>query len=136
MIKTIALFAICSIFTGCALTEDVSLKMQLTEKQRIAAEKMREASYKVCVRVQYENQQSTVQKPGEVVITTQGKIIRLYESNEYWYKGIMTAQGVIDSIFYNEKDGRILCGQKNWDQFSNTAAIQFREIGEPPKKTL
>lgn len=136
MKKLISILTACAALHACALTEDVSLKMQLTEKQRFAAEKLRDASQKVCVRVQYEDEQSTKRKQGDIKITAQGKVVRLYESKDNWYKGTVIGQGVTDNIFYNDKDNRIVCGQKNWNDFSNSGAVQFLEVGELEKKRL
>jgi hypothetical protein len=136
MNKLIFVSMACIALSACALTEDVSLKMQLTDKQRVAAEKLRDATQRICVRVQYLDEESKKARLGDMKITEQGKVVRLYSSKENWYKGTVIAQGITDNIFYNESDGRIICGQKNWDEFSNSGSVQFLEVGELEKKKL
>jgi hypothetical protein len=125
-----------ALIQGCAVNTDVSQKLKLTGAQANASEKIRQALTSPCVKVNYASQSDEKPRPGGVQITTAALVTRLYEGQEGWYRGTVIAQGIIDEVFYNEKTGRIVCGQKDWNRFSNSARVSFTEVGIPLKPSL
>jgi hypothetical protein len=136
MKNLISLFVISFLIQACAVTEDVTLKTQLTTAQKDAVEQLRLAVGRTCHKIQYEDAAQTKQRPGQIAIVDSAKVTRLYESTSGWYRGLVNAQGIIDNVYYNSRDKRIVCGQKQWDSFSNSAAIVFSEVGIAVQKTL
>ncbi len=136
MKKSIAILFVCVLIQACATNEDVLLKTQLSAAQKNAVDQIRGAVGRVCHKIQYEDAAQTKQRPGHVNIVDSAKVTRLFESDSGWFRGQVHSQGIIDNVFYNERDKRIVCGQKQWDSFANTASIVFREVGSAPQKSL
>ena len=129
--KSFTYMALVALFSGCAITEDVSSKLPLNPEQLEVVQAMQASVSTVCVTVIYV--EDVPRGKGGVTIRKQGKVVRLYDSNAGWFKGLVMAQGTVDDIYYNSIDKSTICGQKSWDKFPDTSQIEFKEIGVPTK---
>jgi hypothetical protein len=59
---------------------------------------------------------------------------RFYIGNGDWYKATTASQGVIDNIYYNTKSYRFVCGDHQWNSFSNSREIDFKEYGSSERR--
>ncbi|MES3041842.1 MAG: hypothetical protein V4730_11925 [Pseudomonadota bacterium] len=125
------------VLSGCAVTADVTEKMQLSSEQNHAVNMIRAHSSQTCRVAYYEGPEpSAKQKGGTVEVLKPATVTRLFHSTQGWYKALVVTQGITDYIFYHPGLERGICGQRQWDEFSNTAGIQFTEVGLPPRKSL
>ena len=129
--KSFTYMALVALLSGCAITEDVSSKLPLNPEQLEVVKAMQTNFSTLCELVTYV--EDLPRGKGGVKIREQGKVVRLYESNAGWFKGLVMAQGAVDNIYYNSINGRTICGQKSWDKFPDTSQIEFKEIGVPTK---
>lgn len=113
--------------SGC-VAPDVLATANLPENLRQTAHEMRLRGAYQCTTHKYE-QSSGRKLTGDVKISTEVTLRRFYISDNDWYKAEIIGNGVIDNIFYSPKTGKFVCGQKNWDSYSDTKNIAFQEYG-------
>ncbi len=134
--KYIAVACITLARVGCAVTGDVTTKLNLSEGDRRAVENIRTKANSRCVIVTTNPRDVTPTPSGRTAFTSKATITRLYLARENWYKAEFRNQGVIGNVYYDPGTDRLICSQQEWDRFSNTAGMQFHEVGTPTKPRL
>lgn len=122
-----------SFLAGCLATADLASEQELSPGDKLIAQKIASLGSQICTRHTYDPA-TNVKKSGEMKITSNIVIKRFYKSEGDWFKVEAVADGVWDNIFYNKSSGQIVCGQKQWDSYSNAKGIEFREHSSVAKK--
>lgn len=79
---------------------------------------------------------SPTNKPisGDVKLSTLGEVRRLYSSSRGWYKAEVVSEGIWDNVYYNTLNQALVCGEKTWQQYSDSGELKFVEVGTPQRR--
>lgn len=130
-------FIFFSIFflTGCLATSDLAKapsELLSNDEKRIASEISKIVKQR-CVSGKIEQSTGKFIKESSMKITEPAVIKRLYYSSQGWYKAEAVTNGIWDNFYYKPLDGSLVCGQRLWDEYSDTKYIQFTETGKKIK---
>lgn len=53
----------------------------------------------------------------------------MYRADGGWIKVEAVGQGVYDNVYYNERNGALVCGEKLWQTYSDSNKFTFTEVG-------
>lgn len=121
--------------TGCLATSDLATaprELLSSEEQRIAFDISRMVRQR-CVSGKIDQTSGKFISESSMKIIEPAAIKRLYYSSQGWYKAEAVTQGIWDNFYYKSSDGTLICGQRLWDEYSDTGHIQFIEIGKKIK---
>jgi len=129
--KKIFLLATTPFFVGCLATTDLSQEPKLPESERVLLSTIATNIGKTCVKVQYDSAGNKT--GGTSALNRAVNIKRYYVSDTDWIKLEANSAGVWDNVYFNRTTNRIVCGQKDWDSYSDTKFISFYEYGAERK---
>lgn len=129
--KTFAYFIITPLFVACLATTDLTQEPTLPESERVLLSSVAANIGRTCVKVQYD---TAGNRTGGTTTLNRGvSIKRYYVSDTDWIKLEANSAGVWDNVYFNRATNRIVCGQKDWDSYSDTKFIAFYEYGTERK---
>jgi hypothetical protein len=129
--KIFTYLAITPLFIGCLATTDLTQEPKLPESERILLSTIADNIGKACVKVQYD---ASGNKTGNsTALNRRVSIKRYYVSDTDWIKLEANSAGVWDNVYFNRITNRIVCGQKDWDSYSDTKLFSFYEYGTERK---
>lgn len=130
-IKIFSYFLIAPILAGCLATTDLTQEPKLPELERVLLSSVAAKIGKNCVKVQYD---SAGNKTGATsALNRSVSIKRYYVSDTDWIKLEANSAGVWDNVYINRTTNRIVCGQNDWESYSDTKFISFYEYGTERK---
>jgi len=119
-------------FAGCLATTDLAKDPVLPRDHQILLSHVADLATTRCIRVNLDP--VTGKKISDGTRFTQRMSIRRYFiSNTDWIRVEANSQGAWDNIYFNTSNNRLICGQNEWDSFSDTRAIIFTEYGTERK---
>lgn len=120
--------------TGCLASVDLTREdSPLRSSERAVAVKIAKIAASQCVTYTY-NSSTGERMSGNTAVYNPVSVKRLFLSDRGWYKAEIVADGVWDSAFLQENSDRFICGQKNWDSYSDTKEIKFFEFGAEQRR--
>jgi len=129
--KIFTYLVIAPLFIGCLATTDLTKAPKLPESERILLSKIAANIGKACVKIQYD---ASGNKTGNsTALNKRVSIKRYYVSDTDWIKLEANSAGVWDNVYFNRTTNKIVCGQKDWDSYSDTKFISFYEYGTERK---
>jgi len=129
--KIFTYLVISPLFIGCLATTDLTQAPKLPESERILLSTIAANIGKACVKVQYDV--SGNKTGNSTALNRRVSIKRYYVSDTDWIKLEANSSGVWDNVYFNRTTNRIVCGQKDWDSYSDTKFISFYEYGTERK---
>lgn len=126
--KNISIGVLVSILSGCLATTNLLTDGKLGAAHLQVANEMADRTSKNCVTVQYRG--GSEEPMNNMKMRERPDVKSLWESDSDWYKAEMLVQQAWDNIYYNNITGRLVCGQKNWDKFSESRTIRFIRVDE------
>lgn len=116
--------------TGCLATTNLLDKdnSALNSEQRSVAYEIAEKTKNNCIHYKYE-QTSERKISGDIKFSQPIEIKRMYTSDSGWYKAHVMSQGIWDNVYYNPSKFKFVCGEKLWNQYSESGKLEFSEIG-------
>lgn len=129
--KIFSYLAITPLFVGCLATTDLTQEPKLPESERVLLSTVAANIGKNCVKVQYDSAGNKT--GGTSALNRSVSIKRYYVSDTDWIKLEANSAGVWDNVYFNRTTNRIVCGQKDWDSYSDTKFISFYEYGTERK---
>jgi hypothetical protein len=114
-------------FAGCA-SVDLATDPALTSVDRQLASTMAELTQRICTHHTYE-EGSNRKLSGDMKFHAAPSVKRLYRSDTGWVKADLQYGNVWDSVYHLKSTGTTVCGEIQWQKFSNSKAVQFTEIG-------
>ena len=127
------LLATVPLFYGCFATNDIIHKSNLPESDRALLSSAVEMASKSCVKIQYDSVGN--KKDSSATAISVIHIKRYYASDIEWIKLEVNSAGVWDNIYFNQTKNIIVCGQKDWESYTDSKFISFTEFGTE-RKTL
>jgi hypothetical protein len=117
-----------ALLSACASVDLAKSGAGLSERDRAVAQRMAELMGQRCVR--YVALRSTGERyTGDVNFSGAAEIRRLYSSADgIWYKADAVNEGAWGSLYYNQRSGFFLCGEKNWSALPQLKDIVFSEV--------
>ena len=120
--------------SGCAAPDLASAPM-ISASERQVAQTIAAKTEANCVRMgllDHTNEKSESRPVGKLVSSVQ--VRRLFVSPDAnWYRAKILSSGTWDNVYFNQRNGAFVCGEKGWQEFSDSSAHSFREIGVPTK---
>ena len=113
---------------ACASVDLTKESAGLSERDRAIAQQMSELMGQRCVR--YDTLMSTGERySGDVRFSNTAEIRHLYASADgIWYKADAVNEGAWGKLYYNQRSGFFLCGEKSWSALPQLKDIVFTEV--------
>lgn len=125
--KYIFIAALITIFSGCLATTNLLTDGSLNSEDLSVAREMSELTTRHCVRVSYAG--NSEEPTNKIKFTSLPEVKAFYSSTDNWYKADLLLDGVWDSAFFQKTSKRLVCGQKQWDKYSESKELQFKKRG-------
>lgn len=129
MIKSIPLIA--TMFIGGCSTANMLLDGSLSGSNLAIATEMAESMRTQCV--YFSERRDGSDRTGNMKFTSTAEVKFFFVGDQGWFRADTMADGVSDAIFYNPQKKQYVCGQKNWDKFSDAKKISFVNVMDNPK---
>lgn len=126
-IKCTPLFLIVLSLGGCLATTNLLTDGTLSSGDLKIARESAELTTKHCVRVSYSS--GSEEPTNKIKFTSLPEVKAFYSSTDNWYKIDVLLDGVWDSTFFQSSSKRLVCGQKQWDKYSESKELQFKKRG-------
>ena len=94
---------------------------------------MAEKTKNICITFTYDPG-SGAKLSGDRKIEKLPVVKRFYTSDSGWYKIYFMINGVWDYSFYNPKEYKFICGEKQWEKLKESRKITFDEVEVELKK--
>lgn len=110
---------------GCS-TSNMLLDGSLSGSNLVIATEMAENMSTRCVH--YSERRDGSDRSGNMKFNSTAAVKFFYVGDQGWFRADVEADGVWDSVFYNPLKQQYVCGQKNWDKFSDAKRILFANV--------
>lgn len=125
--RFISIFTAVLSLSGCLATTNLLTDGTLNSEDLSIAVNMSELTMKHCFRVSYSGHSDEPKK--EMNFTSLPQVKAFYSSTDNWYKVDMLLDGVWDSVYFQKTSRRYVCGQKQWDKYSESSTLLFKKRG-------
>lgn len=126
--------ALCFALSGCIATTDLlHNETNLNSSQKSILKEMAEKTQNICILYTYDTI-SGDKLSGDRKINKLPVAKRFYTSDSGWFKVYFMTNGVWDYSFYNPKDYKFVCGEKQWGKLKESRKIIFDEVEVELKK--
>lgn len=126
--KNYLISTLCFALGGCLATSDLLQDdTNLTSSHKSLLNEMAEKTRNICITYTYDPGSGT-KLSGDMKISKLPVIKRFYTSDAGWYKVYFMINGVWDYSFYNPKEFRFVCGEKQWEKAKESRKITFDEV--------
>ena len=88
---------------------------------------MAEKTKNICITYTYDPS-SGAKLSGDKKINKLPVVKRFYTSDSDWFKVYFMIDGVWDYSFYNPKEYKFICGEKQWEKLKESRKITFDEV--------
>jgi hypothetical protein len=122
---------IAAALAGCASSSDLQGDPSLNSTDRSLASRVAELASGRCTTHSYDPITED-KRTDDVKVSGSVAVKRLYRSASGWIKAEVVANSVWDNVYLFEKNGSLVCGEKNWQKLSDAATITFLDVGKPP----
>jgi hypothetical protein len=119
-----------SVIVGCAVTSDIRDNGSISSADREVASRIADLTKERCTHYRYDTG-SDRKLSGDMKFSQAIVVKRIYRSSVGWVKAEVVANSIWDNIYYSEKNGNLVCGEKNWQKLSGVSAVSFAEVGKP-----
>jgi hypothetical protein len=116
------------LLSGCLATTDI-LKddVNLSLSQKNILNEMAEKTKNICIIYTYDPGSGS-KLSGDRKITKLPVVKRFYTSDSDWFKVYFMIDGAWDYSFYNPKEFKFICGEKQWVKLKEAKKITFDEV--------
>lgn len=129
------LITIASFLSGCLATTDMLRdRGALPNDLYDTALTMTQLGSKKCIKTTgYQGQSKDDWTKGRKLDTADWVVRRFYIGSDNWFKAEASSQGIIGNIYFNKNTFQFVCGDHQWNTYSDTSGIIFKEYGKEPK---
>lgn len=121
------------VLAACAAT-DLKSASGISESDRRIAQTIAERTAANCIKRRTMDSPTNTPISGDVKLSTVGEVRRLYSSSRGWYKAEVVSEGIWDNVYYNTLNKALVCGEKTWQQYSDSGELKFVEVGSSQKR--
>ena len=126
--KNYLISTLCFTLGGCLATSDLLHDdTNLSSSHKILLNEMAEKTRNICITYTYDPS-SGAKLSGDMKITKLPVVKRFYTSDAGWYKIYFMINGVWDYSFYNPKEFRFVCGEKQWEKYKEARSVIFDQV--------
>jgi hypothetical protein len=119
---------LCFALAGCIATTDLLQdNTNLSSSHKKLLNEMAEKTKNICITYTYDPG-TGAKLSGDMKISKLPVIKRFYTSDSGWFKVYFMINGVWDFSFYNPKDFKFVCGEKQWEKLKESRKISFDEV--------
>ena len=116
------------LLSGCASLDLATDPAALPAAERDIAKKIIELTEQRCVRVTVRMNDAASAKI-ESKLHTSSIVKRFYSSpNSSWFKAEVVTGGTWDNIYFHERSGYLVCGEKRWGEWADVRTVSFTEV--------
>lgn len=120
--------ALCFALSGCIATTDLLHDdANLNSSQKNILREMAEKTKNLCITYTYDPS-SGAKLSGDMKLNKLPIVKRFYTSDSDWFKVYFMINGVWDYSFYNPKQYKFVCGEKQWEKLKESRKITFEEV--------
>lgn len=126
--KNYLISTLCFALGGCLATTDLLQDdTNLSSPHKSLLSEMAEKTKNICITYTYDPG-SGMKLSGDMKISKLPVVKRFYTSDADWYKVYFMINGVWDYSFYNPKEFRFICGEKQWEKYKEARSVVFDEV--------
>ncbi len=126
--KNYLISALCFTLAGCLATTDLLQdSTNLSSSHKKMLNEMAEKTKNICITYTYDPG-SGAKLSGDIKINKLPVVKRFYTSDSDWFKVYFMTNGVWDYSFYNPKEYKFICGEKQWEKLKESRKITFDEV--------
>ncbi len=126
LFKPVCLSVSMFILSGCLATTDLLTDGKLSPTHLKFAQEIADKTIVTCVTVKYRGSDET--PSNQMKFSERPEIKSLWSSDSGWFKANLLVDQTWDYVYYNSSNGKLICGQKNWDSYSEARTIQFTRV--------